>query len=322
MNISSSDSIKNFGWYWGWIMLLWLPCESVLANYSYLVPTNGNKVVIEGTSTSLNDVKIPSLTTQVRCESGSGVWTGNLMYQFRTAVPVTSSGGVHTIQITPTYMLRVTPASTNAGSWNSWRRNNYYSIDCSALAGATTWASDIQNAFETVYGVYTGPAGTQITIPRTLIGYYGYIVTDSTSEPTPSSFDITKAVYEVYISGSFTVAASCQFQDVQVEMQLGEMHLREIKSINVPVKFKCRIPTQYRISLQGADLICPSQTQEQQSCVSLSTSLQDTSVKLLSSSSQETDSNGNGEVLLVAEVSAGSTAGSVRASSVLSLLFD
>ncbi|EEA5813288.1 hypothetical protein DI333_06175 [Salmonella enterica subsp. enterica serovar Oranienburg] len=180
----------------------------------------------------------------------------------------------------------------------------------------------MQDAFQSVYGIYTGPAGTQVTIPRTLIGYYGYIVTNSTSEPTPSSFDISKAVYEVYISGSFTVTPSCQFQDSNLNIQLGEIHLREIKSKTIPVKFKCRTPTRYKISLQGANETCPSSTQEQQSCVSLSTSIQDAKVKMFSSSSRETDSNGNGEVLLIGEVSAGDTAGDVSGASVLSLLFE
>lgn len=306
------------------IILLLLPCNQVLASYSYLIPSVGNQVTIEGKSSSLSDVTIPALTSQVRCEPGnSGVWKGSLMYQFRAALPVTSSNGTHILQITPTYSVRVTPASTPRGFWNEWGRyDGGYSIDCSAPVGSTTWASDMQQAFQTVYGIYTGPAGIPVTIPRTLIGYYGYIVTNSYSEPTPSSFDTSKAVYAVYISGTFTVIPSCQFQDAQVDLQLGEMKVRSIKSKTVPVKFKCRIPTRYKISLKGANVSCPSSAQDQQSCVSLSTSPQDTTVKLFSSSSRETDSNGNGEVLLIGEASAGDTAGQVRGTSVLSLLFE
>ncbi|ECY4609910.1 hypothetical protein ACQX6Q_20595 [Salmonella enterica] len=305
------------------LLLLLLPCFPVLASYSYLIPSTGNRVVVEGKSTSLNDVTIPSLTAAVRCEPRtSGIWNGSLMYQFRTAIPVTSNNGVHTMQITPTYSLKVTPASTVRGTWNDWGRHNNYSINCSAQVGSTTWASDMQDAFQTVYGVYTGPAGTQVIIPRTLIGYYGYIATDSVSEPAPSSFDISKAVYEVYISGAFTVIPSCQFQDAQVNIQLGEMNIRKIKSKTVPVKFICRTPTRYTISLQGMNATCPPSPQEQQSCVSLSIPLQNATAKLFSASARETDSNGNGEVLLTGEVSAGGTAGEIKGTSVLKLLFD
>lgn len=228
------------------------------ASYSYLVPSNGNQVVIDGKATSLTDVTIPQLISQVRCEPGnSGTWNGSLMYQFKSILPVTSSNGSHKIQITPTYSISVTPANTVRGFWNSWGRYNNYSIDCSAAVGSTTWASDIQDAFQTVSGTYTGPAGTQVIIPKTLIGYYGYVVTDSTSEPTPVSFDTSKAVYSVYISGSFTVPASCTVNKQNIDIPLGiiDPSTFSYKITNNPLIITCNRETAAKVNWIGCSNI-------------------------------------------------------------------